>query len=252
MSDYKILIVEDELLVAADIEESLQSLGYTVIGSVATGRDAIETVERQLPDIILMDIMLKGNMTGIDAANIIRQKHNVPIIYLTANADLATIEKAKVSLPYGYIIKPFTDKDLQTNIEITRFKFNNDLKQKMESDQFQSFFNSKEENMKKPIIVEGEAGLEKITPEQIYFIELNDNFALIHTAEEVLKTTQTFQKLMTVLPAGKFIRVSQNHVINSDKIFMVSFPEIIIADKMQVIIVDDDKIDEVKSIIKQH
>ena len=116
MSKLKVLIVEDEILVATDIEESLQSLGYIVQKAVVTGKAALQEVEKSLPDIILMDIMLKGEMTGIETANLIRQKHDVPIIYLTANADISTIEKAKTSLPYGYIIKPFTEKDLQTNI----------------------------------------------------------------------------------------------------------------------------------------
>lgn len=139
MKKINVLIVEDEILVATDIEESLTGLGYSVQNSVATGAAAISEVEKQLPDIILMDIMLKGPMTGIEAASHIRKHHNVPIIYLTANADISTIEKAKHSLPYGYIIKPFNEKDLQTNIEIARFKFENDMKTQMESDQFNKF-----------------------------------------------------------------------------------------------------------------
>jgi len=251
MSDYKVLIVEDELLVAADIEESLQSLGYKVIGSVATGKDAIETVDRQLPDIILMDIMLKGNMTGIDAANIIRQKHNVPIIYLTANADISTIEKAKVSLPYGYIIKPFTDKDLQTNIEIAKFKFNSDLKQKMESDQFNQFFKSNANRHEPTIILESETGLEKINPNDIYYIDFSQNETLIHLADEVVKTSLTPEKIQLMLPAELFVMISRTLLLNTNKIFMVSFPEIIVADKMVVVLVDNDKVEEVKSKIKQ-
>ena len=82
---YKILIVEDEILVATDIQESLESLGYDVQDAVDTGLKAIHSVEKELPDLVLMDINLKGEMTGIEAAKIINQKHDVPIIYLTAN-----------------------------------------------------------------------------------------------------------------------------------------------------------------------
>lgn len=250
MSEYKVLIVEDELLVAADIEESLQMLGYKVIGAVATGKDAIESVERQLPDIILMDIMLKGNMTGIDAANIIRRTHDVPIIYLTANADLATIEKAKVSLPYGYIVKPFTDKDLQTNIEIARFKFNNDLKQKMESDQFNSFFKAGHTGQDSTIIVDGETGLEKLNYDEIYFVEEKEGETLIHLADETIKTNLTLDKIAAKLNPDRFIQVNKTQLINAEKIFMASFPELIIADKMEVIIIDDDKLEAVKAKIQ--
>jgi two-component system, LytTR family, response regulator LytT len=251
MSDYRVLIVEDELLVAADIEESLQMLGYKVIGAVATGKDAIESVERQLPDIILMDIMLKGNMTGIDAANIIRRQHDVPIIYLTANADLSTIEKAKVSLPYGYIVKPFTDKDLQTNIEIARFKFNNDLKQKMESDQFNSFFKAGNTGQDNTIIVDGESGLEKINYDDIYYLEATEDKTLIHLADETIKTNLPLEKVAAKLNPDSFIQANKTQIVNSEKIFMASFPELIIADKMEVIIIDDDKREAVKSRIQE-
>jgi len=241
MSDYKVLVVEDELLVAADIQESLEILGYQVIGSVATGKGAIESVDKILPDIILMDIMLKGDMTGIEAANEIRKKHDVPIVYLTANADIATIDKAKVSLPYGYIIKPFTEKDLQTNIEIARFKFANDIRIKMESDQYNRFFKQSNEEKKNYLFARGEKGLEKINIQNIYFIETDNQGVLIHLPEEEISLPKTIDKILGELPVDTFIRVNQNQIVNTQKILLSKFPEIIIADKMNVIIVDDDK-----------
>jgi DNA-binding LytR/AlgR family response regulator len=250
MSDYKILVVEDELLVAADIEESLQLLGYDVIGCVATGNDAIASVEKNLPDIILMDIMLKGDMTGIEAAKAITQKHEVPIIYLTANADIATIDKAKLSLPYGYIIKPFTEKDLQTNIEIARFKFNNDLKARMESNQYNRFFNKVNQDEEKHLFAESEKGLEKINLNDIYFIETEDNKVNIHLSDEEIQINKTLEATAKLLPEGQFIWVNKNQIVNVDKIFLVKFPEIIVADKMTVIEVDEDKQELVASKIK--
>lgn len=246
MSNYNILIVEDEVLVATDIEESLESLGYTVQNAVTTGKAAIEEVEKNLPDVILMDIMLKGTMTGIEAANIIRQKHNVPIIYLTANADISTIEKAKVSLPYGYIIKPFNEKDLRTNIEIARFKFENDIKSKVESDQFNKFFGLGDEK-KDHVIFQGEKGLEKLIPEDIYFIEKQDNQAIIHLLDEEISSTNSIEEVEKSLPTEKFFRVSELFIVNLDKIFMAKFPEIIIADKMNVITVDDNRQNDLKT-----
>lgn len=250
MSDYKILVVEDELLVAADIEESLQLLGYDVIGCVATGKDAIASVEKNLPDIILMDIMLKGDMTGIEAAKAITQKHEVPIIYLTANADIATIDKAKLSLPYGYIIKPFTEKDLQTNIEIARFKFNNDLKARMESDQYNRFFNKVNQDEEKHLFAESDQGLEKINLSDIYFIVSEDDKVSIHLSDEEIQINKTLEATAKLLPEGQFIQVNKNQIVNTNKIFLVKFPEIIIADKMTVIEVDKEKQDLVASKIK--
>ena len=240
MSNLRILVVEDEVLVATDIEESLESLGYSVQNAVATGKAAIEEVEKNLPDVILMDIMLKGNMTGIEAANIIRQKHNVPIIYLTANADISTIEKAKVSLPYGYIIKPFTEKDLRTNIEIARFKFENDIKSKVESDQFNQFFGLGA-GAKTHLIVEGEKGFEKINPDEVYFIEKQDEKSVIHFVDNEIASKSSIEEIGKLFASDNFFRVSELYIVNVDKIFMVKFPEIIIADTMNVISVDEDR-----------
>ncbi len=244
---YKILIVEDEILVATDIEESLESLGYIVQGTADTGLKAIEAVEKELPDLVLMDINLKGEMTGIEAAKIITQKHDVPIIYLTANADIDTVNKAKVALPYGYIIKPFADKDLQTNIEIAIFKFGNDLKLKMESEQFNTFFDLKDHE-KNQIIVHAAQGLEKINIDEVYFIEKDGENTVIHLLEDEVVTDRKFEELVEMFPKKYFIQVSEFFVINTVKVFAVKFPEVIIADKMSVISVDEEYREAIKNI----
>jgi DNA-binding LytR/AlgR family response regulator len=246
-SNYKILIVEDEILVATDIQESLESLGYTVQGVVDTGLKAIEAVEKHLPDLILMDINLKGEMTGIEAAKIISKESDVPIIYLTANADIDTVNKAKVALPYGYIIKPFTDKDLQTNIEIAIFKFASDLKLKMESEQFNTFFDLKDHE-KNQIIVHANKGLEKINIKDVYFIEKDKHQTIIHLADDEVITDRSFSELTGLFPQKYFIQVSKYFVINALKVFAVKYPEIIMADKMTVISVDEEYREMIKTI----
>jgi CheY-like chemotaxis protein len=118
MSKKNILVVEDEAIVSKDIQQSLKKLGYNIVGSAATGEKAVELAKETKPDLVLMDIMLKGEMSGIDAAEKIRETLNVPVIYLTAYADENTLAKAKVTEPYGYIIKPFKEVDLHTSIEM--------------------------------------------------------------------------------------------------------------------------------------
>ena len=237
---HTVLVVEDEVLVAMDIEESLEDLGYQVQDSVASGTDAIASVEQNLPDLILMDINLKGEMTGIEAAKQITANHNVPIVYLTANADIATISQAKVSLPYGYIIKPFTDKELQTNIEIALYKFENDLKIKMESEQFNTFFDLKDHE-KNQLIIHGTKGLEKIDIDMVYYLEGKDGQTIIHLFDEEIATEKPLEQTADLFPKGEFIQVSDQYYINKSKVFVVKFPEVIIADKMAVITVDEDK-----------
>ncbi|WP_420628841.1 PAS domain S-box protein [Candidatus Leptofilum sp.] len=122
MTPASILIVEDEQLVALSMRRKLESLGYTVPGTVATGEAAIEQASDIHPDLILMDIMLAGQMDGIDAASQIREKFDIPVIYLTAYSDDASIDRARLTEPFGYLLKPFEGKELQTAIEMALYK----------------------------------------------------------------------------------------------------------------------------------
>jgi PAS domain S-box-containing protein len=117
-----ILIVEDEKIVAMDIAGSLKSVGYEVSGIVASGKEAIDQVEQNPPDLILMDIRIKGDIDGIQTAEIIQTHHDIPIVYLTAYADDNTLSRAKITVPYGYIIKPFDKKTAHTMIEMALYK----------------------------------------------------------------------------------------------------------------------------------
>jgi len=121
----KILIVEDESIVALELKDRLEKLGYQVIATVSTGEKAIKTTEEKNPDLILMDIHLKGNMDGITAAKHIK---NTPIIYLTAYADTETLNRARITTPYAYIVKPFEERELQSNIEIALYKHQTEQK----------------------------------------------------------------------------------------------------------------------------
>ncbi len=118
----KILIVEAERIVADDIASCLKGIGYKVSGIVPTGEQAIEIMEKQNPALVLMDVMLQGKMDGIDAADEIKKRFGIPIIFLTARTDKETFEEAKRTEPYGYIVKPFREKDLHSAIEIALYK----------------------------------------------------------------------------------------------------------------------------------
>ncbi len=118
MSETRILVVENETLIAKDIENKLKRTGYTVAGAALTGADAVRLAGELRPDLILMDIKLSDEMDGVEAAKRIHANRDVPIIYLTAFADEDTVQCAKVIGPAGYIIKPFEERELQVNIEI--------------------------------------------------------------------------------------------------------------------------------------
>lgn len=122
MKKATILVVEDEALVAMDIETTLKGMGYEVAAIAATGEEAIRLADRHKPDLILMDIRLQGEMDGIEAAGRIRAQADIPIVYLTAYADDALLERAKLTEPFGYILKPFEARGLHSTIEMALYK----------------------------------------------------------------------------------------------------------------------------------
>ncbi|MCX6559608.1 MAG: response regulator [Candidatus Aminicenantes bacterium] len=122
MAKIKILVVEDESLVAKDIHNMLRGQGYDVVGVLSTGEEALQAVRTSPPDLVLMDIVLKGEIDGIAAAETIWEEYGIPVIYLTAYADETTLARAKITEPFGYILKPFDERELQTTIEMAFFK----------------------------------------------------------------------------------------------------------------------------------
>src|SRR5215472_7316079 len=122
MKETNILVVEDERIVARDIARRLHRLGYTVCASAASGPEAIAHAAQTQPDLILMDIFLPGPMDGIEAATQIRAHADIPVIYLTAHADDSTLQRAKTTEPFGYLLKPFDTRVMQTTIEMALYK----------------------------------------------------------------------------------------------------------------------------------
>lgn len=132
----KVLVVEDEKIIARDIESTLKRIGHESAGSVAKGEEAVSLAGKLNPDLILMDITLKGDMDGIEAAKIINETLGIPVIYITAHQDEDTIEKTKETNPYGYITKPLDDRDLGTAINSAVYRRDVELKLKDAEDKY--------------------------------------------------------------------------------------------------------------------
>jgi CheY-like chemotaxis protein len=130
MAKARIMIVEDEWTVAEEIKMVLQSFEYTVTSMSSSGEEAIQNAEKDKPDLVLMDIVLEGEMDGIEAANEIRSRFNIPIIYLTAYADEKILERAKITKPFGYIVKPFINEDLKIAIELALYRHKDEKERK--------------------------------------------------------------------------------------------------------------------------
>lgn len=118
----RLLVVEDEILVARDLQDRLREMGYDVPEVAATGAEALAMVEEFRPDLVLMDIRLRGDLDGVETAERLRGRFAVPVVYLTAYADQVTVERAKVTEPFGYVLKPFQERELESTIAIALYK----------------------------------------------------------------------------------------------------------------------------------
>jgi len=138
MQPSKILIVEDEGIVALDLKRRLSKLGYAVTGTAASSDQALELAAADPPALILMDIHIKGDLNGIETARLILDRQPVPIVFLTAHSDAATLEEAKSVTPYGYLVKPFEERSLQSTIEMAIYKYRMEQRLRQEEDNFRT------------------------------------------------------------------------------------------------------------------
>ncbi|MFN8713008.1 MAG: response regulator [Bacteroidota bacterium] len=249
MSKTNILIVEDESIVAKDIQMSLRKLGYNVVAICSNGEDAIRTVEEQTPDLVLMDIMLKGNMSGIEAAEQVRERFSIPIIYLTAYADESTLSKAKITEPYGYIIKPFKEIDLRTSIEMALYKHQKETDMRKERDFLYSIVENKDS--KDIIFVKSNSRLVKVRTRDIYFIEALKDYVVINTSNARYTIHSTMKDIERKLSPNEFVRVHRSFIVRIDKIVSIESPNLMLEDEKKPIPIGGSYKDELAKKINQ-
>ncbi|MBW7867418.1 MAG: response regulator [Brumimicrobium sp.] len=233
MSKIKVLVVEDESIVSKDIQQSLKRLGYIIAGASATGERAIELAAEEHPDIVLMDIMLKGDMNGIEAAEVIKREHHIPVIFLTAYADDATLSKAKITEPYGYIIKPFKEIDLHTSIEMALYKNQKEKEIKKERDLLYSLVENQDSN--ENIFVKSNFKLVKLNKKDIYFVEALKDYVVINTQDKRYTIHSTMKGIEDKLGEIDFIRVHRSFIVRIDKIASIEYPNLQMEDDKKLI-----------------
>ncbi|MBK8555290.1 MAG: response regulator transcription factor [Lewinellaceae bacterium] len=128
MTEIRVLIVEDEPLIADDIANSLNTIDYKVAGIAYSSEKALELLYARKPDIALLDINIKGSLSGIDLGHIINEKYQIPFVFLTSFSDKTTVDEAKKTMPYGYVLKPFSAMELYTSLEMALYRFANENK----------------------------------------------------------------------------------------------------------------------------
>jgi two-component system response regulator LytT len=211
-----VLIVEDESIVRKDIERSLTKMGYNVVAQADTGEKAIELALEFKPQIALMDIMLKGEMTGIEATAKIKEELDIPVIFLTAYADEATLNKAKITEPHGYILKPFKEIDLHTTIEMALHKHKKERELRVENDLLKSLtlFKIGAEYL----FVKHNSKLVKLNTADIYYVEALKDYVQVITRDQKFTIHATMKDIEKKLPPKIFQRVHRSFIVNLDKI----------------------------------
>jgi DNA-binding LytR/AlgR family response regulator len=225
----KILVVEDEMIIGAKISMQLTGLGYEVTGILPRGEEAILHVEENKPDIVLLDINLKGKMDGIETATQIQQRNNIPIIYLTANSDEATFNRAKHTKPAAFISKPFKQLDLQRAIELTISRMGGN-----ETDSGAEAATNGEERpaiLSDRIFIRHKEKMVKIMLADILYLEADRNYSRIFTKEKEHLLSVTLKTIEEKLSIQQFMRIHRSYLINIAHVDEVAESHVMIAQK---------------------
>lgn len=223
----KILIVEDEMLIGANISLQLNELGYEVIGVIPRGEQALKHIEEELPDIMLLDINLKGDLDGIDTALAMQQNYDIPIIYLTGNTDEAHFNRAKATKPYGFIAKPFKKIDLQRTIELTINQLDrSDSKGNAPASQGKDSF-----VLSDCIFVKHLNTMVKIAIEDILYIEADRNYCHIYSNTKEYLVVMSLKEMDDKLPSKHFLRIHRSYIINISQIKEIATSHVVISNK---------------------
>ncbi len=223
----RILIVEDEMLIGAKISLQLSSLGYQVTAVLPRGDEALIHIEQNRPDIVLLDINLKGKIDGIETAKRIHQKYAIPIIYVTANTDEVTFNRAKATKPFAFISKPFKQLDLQRAIELT-------ISQMAKNETGDVVATGGEEQpfiLNDRIFVRHKEKMQKIMLSDILFIEADRNYSRIFTTTKEHLLAITLKSIEEKLPVKLFHRIHRSYVINIMCVDEVTEHHVLIAQK---------------------
>ena len=213
----KMLLVEDDMIIAADISIQLTKLGYEVVGIHTRAEDALKTIAGNRPDLILMDIVLSGKMNGIEAAQLVLEQHQVPVIFLTSNTDDATFQRALAAKPYAFIAKPFQKSDLERTLKLTLQRISVEKSAPPEvatSDHFST--------MDDRLFIRHDGQLVKVPLQDVLFLEADRSYCKLYTAGQVFLIAVPLQNVEAQLADVDFLRVHRSFVVHLDKIDAVS------------------------------
>lgn len=216
----KVLIVEDEVLVAEEIAADMEDYGFEVTEIATSSEECLFSIENNVPNIILMDINIKGNKDGIETAKLIHQTSKIPIIYLTANTDSVTFKRALESLPNAFISKPYQKKDLYSAVEIACNKHNEELIKEQNPIINNSFF-----------VKDGDY-FTKLNFDDIYYLEADGSYCNIYTNKKKITLSSNLNHFQNNHKSPIFVRTHRSYIININKVEGFDKDSIIINSKV--------------------
>jgi DNA-binding LytR/AlgR family response regulator len=226
----KILIVEDNVIIADDMQSMLEEIGYEIVDNVIVYEQAVEVLKDQQVDLVLIDIILASDKTGIDLGKHIREKYDIPFIFVTSNSDRATVENAKTVQPNGYLVKPFEQQDLYTSIEIALSNFEQRKKslpaEGAEEDAGEGFTSNSV--LKDSIFVKKQHLYYRIYFDDIRFIKADNVYLEVNTKDKKFLVRSPLKNYLEKLPRNKFYRPHKSYIVNVDHIDAINSKDILI------------------------
>ncbi len=227
----KILIVEDNVIIADDMQSMLEEIGYEIVDNVIVYEQAVEVLKTQQVDLVLIDIILASDKTGIDLGKHIRENYDIPFIFVTSNSDRATVENAKTVKPNGYLVKPFEQQDLYTSIEIALSNFiygKQNIAKGISSEDVNEDVPMSNSILKDSIFVKKQHLYYRIQFGDIQFIKADNVYLEVNTIDKKFLVRSPLKDYLEKLPQNKFYRAHKSYIVNVDHIDAINSKDIMI------------------------
>lgn len=214
----KIVIVEDEFVIAEDIRITLQDHGYDMMAIFDRGEAALPFIIKENPDMVLVDIHLDGEMDGVELVKQLRAKANLPVVYLTANSDATTYERARDTHPNAFLIKPFASANLLASVDLALFNFSEGTIVEKINKNLSSHLTEQELVINQSLFVKINGRFKKIHGDEILFIEASGSYLNIQTSGERYTLSQNLAHFQKKTPLANLVRIHRSYIINVDKV----------------------------------
>ena len=229
-NDLEILIVEDNLVVVDSVVRMLSKLGYDKVKSVTDYNAAVKILRLKKTHLVLIDILLSGEETGIELGGYIRENINIPFIFITSNSDRATVADAKKVTPNGYLVKPFEKEDLFTAIEIALFNFREQLSTSKERNVLDSDTDTTA-ILSDSIFIKKQHIYHRISFSEILYIKADNVYLEVYTTDKIFVVRSSLKEYYTKLPSKFFYKAHKSYIVNIEHINSINAKDVIIGQK---------------------